>query len=294
MKSTLKTITKLIVVLIVLIMPISTIRAQGQEPVIGVFLTGGGALGYAHVGALLALEEAGISPEYVAGASMGALIGLFYTYGFSPKEIVSIIYESKVDKKVSLVAVTGAENKGLGFITHKKVKKILDKYILTNSFDSLKKNFTVLVSNLTDARTESYCTGGQLKEYVLASMSVPVLFEPIIINDKVYVDGGSLNHLPSQVIRDKVDILIGIEVMPKKVNVVIKNKMDIISSYVHSAAIINSQPGRDLCDYVVDINSIDKYSVADFNHFEEIYLNGYLTMKHFLEDHPDLVSRCHK
>ena len=79
-----------------ILFPKENAEAQECGPKVGVFLSGGGALGFAHIGMLQALEEAGISPEYVSGASMGALVGAFYSAGNDPQQIKEIVMKEKL------------------------------------------------------------------------------------------------------------------------------------------------------------------------------------------------------
>ncbi len=269
--------------------------AQEQKPKVGVFLSGGGALGFAHIGMLQAMEEVGVTPDYVAGASMGALVGAVYSAGKSPEEIKKIVLDEKLYRKSRLFSLSGAKVKGVSLSSHKKVRKILEKYIGTDNFAELQRHYMVSVSNLTQSTTEVKDSGGHLIDWVLASMSIPAVFEPVVMDGNIYIDGGSLNHFPTKEIREKVDILIGVDVMPGKDTVSISNIPDMISSYIHSVAMISGKEGRALCDYLIDSPAINYYRIMDFEKFEEIYNYGYETMKKYLEDHPELmkdVSRC--
>jgi NTE family protein len=264
--------------------------AQEQKPKVGVFLSGGGALGFAHIGMLQAMEEVGITPDYVAGASMGALVGAVYSAGHSPEEIKKIVLDEKLYRKSRLFSLSGAKVKGVSLSSHKKVRKILEKYIGTDNFAELQRHYMVSVSNLTQSTTEVKDSGSHLIDWVLASMSIPAVFEPVVMDGNIYIDGGSLNHFPTKEIREKVDILIGVDVMPERDTLVIKNIPDMISSYVHSVAMISGKEGRALCDYLIDSPAINYYRIMDFEKFEEIYNYGYETMKKYLEDHPELIA----
>ena len=265
--------------------------AQEQKPKVGVFLSGGGALGFAHIGMLQAMEEEGITPDYVAGASMGALVGAVYSAGKSPEEIKKIVLDEKLYRKSRLFSLSGAKVKGVSLSSHKKVRRILEKYIGTDNFAELQRHYMVSVSNLTQSTTEVKDSGGHLIDWVLASMSIPAVFEPVVMDGNIYIDGGSLNHFPTKEIREKVDILIGVDVMPGKDTVVINNIPDMISNYIHSVAMINGKEGRGRCDYLVDSPAINYYRIMDFEKFEEIYNYGYETMKKYMEDHPELKAR---
>ena len=110
------------------------------------------------------------------------------------------------------------------------------------------------------------------------------------MDGNIYIDGGSLNHFPTKEIREKVDILIGVDVMPRKDTVEIRNVREMFSSYIHSVAITNGQEGRSRCDYLIESPAINYYRIMDFEKFEEIYNYGYETMKKYLEDHPELIA----
>lgn len=264
--------------------------AQEQNRKVGIFLSGGGALGFAHIGILQALEEEGIYPEYIAGASMGALVGSFYASGKSPEDIKKIVLDEKLYKRRKLFSISGAKKKNVSFTSHKKVRKILERHINTDNFEDLPRKLMVAVSNLTDHSTEVIDSGNHLLDYLLASMSIPAIFEPVEMNGKIYIDGGMFNHFPTAEIREKVDVLIGVDVMPERDTVIIKNIPDILSSYVHAVAMINGKEGRDRCDHLIDSPAINHYKVLEFNKFEEIYNIGYQTMKKYIEEHPEIKN----
>lgn len=269
--------------------------AQEQNPNVGVFLSGGGALGFAHIGMLQALEEAGIYPQYVSGASMGALVGALYSAGYSPAEIKEIVNNDRLHKRSKLFATTGRANKSnnrVALFTHKKVRRILERYIHTDNFEDLEKHFMVSVSNLTDSRTEVIDSGNHLIDYLLASMSIPAVFEPVFMDGKIYVDGGSLNHFAALPIREKVDYLIGLDVMPPTKTAFLTGPMNLITTYIHSIAQITGEEGRAACDYLIDSYAIEKYRILDFSKFEEIYEYGYQLMKEYIRRHPDMVENC--
>jgi NTE family protein len=277
---------KRIIIPILLIMIHTTINSQ---PTVGVVLSGGGALGFAHIGCLQSLEEAGIYPDYVAGASMGALVGAFYANGMAPTEIYTMAQKEKIYKKTKLF-YPSVDRVNLGLSSHKNVEKLMNKYIGHNSFDSLQKHLYVSVTNLNTQECEFIGSGNMLKEYVLASSSIPAVFESVIIDGQFYVDGGTTNNMPAQAIRDKCDILIGIDVVPP-------SKLDTINDFIglsirtmNTMTISNSKEGRVMCDYVIDCMAIEKYNNFNFEKYKEIYEIGYETMKKYIEEHPGMME----
>lgn len=283
---------KFLILILVMALSFNTEKASANnpDPKVGIFLSGGGALGFAHIGMLQALEEGGIYPEYICGASMGALVGGFYASGKSPQEIKEIIIKEKLYRTGKIFALGGAKVKNVSISSNKKVRRILEKYIQTDRFEDLPGKLMVAVSNLTRSRTEVVDSGDHLIDYLLASMAIPAVFEPVILNGDIYIDGGLFNHFSTAEIREKVDVLIGIDVMPEKDTLVVKNIPDMISSYIHAVGMINGKDGRERCDYLIDSPAINYYKILEFKKFEEIYNYGYETMKKYMEEHPEMEN----
>lgn len=259
----------------------------------GLVLSGGGALGYAHIGVIQALEEEGFNAQYVAGASMGSIIGSFYCSGMSGAEIIKMARDEKFYKvnKILPLAV-GIDN--LGISSHKHVYALMNKYLPYNSFDSLQRQLFISVTNLNTQRVEIVSEGDYLKEFVLASSSIPGMIEAVVIEGITYVDGGVLNNFPAEAIRNKCDIVIGIDVQPYSPEVKFKNFVDVTLRTLYTLVNVNSLEGRKECDYLIDSYAINDYTILDFNKIEEIYQYGYNLGKQYLKEHPDLVKLIHQ
>lgn len=267
----------------------ATVTASAQHS-IGVVLSGGGALGFAHIGALQALEEQGIYPQYVAGTSMGALVGAFYAKGYSAAEIKEIIKVEKMDELHKIITPVGKSDH-LGFSSHRNILKVLKKYIPDNSFDSLPKKLAVCATNIVTSQAEIVSSGDSLWEYVLASSSIPGVFEAVKIGDGVFVDGGVMNNMPAKAIRKDCDILIGIDVNPEQRSTPkIKNTIQVAFQTLRTLVRHNSVSGRKTCDYLIEPRAIEKYAEFDFNKFDYIYQSGYDAMKQYLEQNPELAD----
>lgn len=262
-----------------------TLAYSQNKPKFGICLSGGAALGYAHIGVLEALEENGIYPEIISGSSMGAIIGALYANGIKPKEMLDMIKAEKMYKTSNLLHFINAKN---GLSSHKSLRKVLQKKISRNCFDSLKLPLYVCVSNMTNAKWKTICCGDKLHDYIIASASIPGIFEPIVIDDSIYVDGGLYNNLPAQVLKGKCDYIIGVDVLPfiEKKNVSSTSEVLMLSS--RGLAHINSQAGRYLCNFLIEPTGIKTYDEMDFEHYLELYQNGYETTIEYLKKHPEL------
>lgn len=193
------------------------------RPRIGLVLEGGGALGFAHIGAIEYLEEHHIPIDLVAGTSMGGLVGGLYASGSSPAEIRALIdkidwpsvlsggtgfqdlsYRRKEDHvaypnrlefgiKKRSIALPGGLNSGhqVGLIFD---ESFLPYYDLKD-FDGLPTPFRCVATDMTTGR-EKVFDRGSLSQALRATMSIPGLFAPAIIDGHTYTDGGALDNLP--------------------------------------------------------------------------------------------------
>ena len=278
---------KLIIIIINIAIFISAFSQEEEHlPKYGIVLGGGGALGFAHIGALMALEDAGIEISAISGASMGSIIGAMYANGYTPVEIINIIEKEKLYKLSKIFNLHPFNRKGLS--NQKKVKKILDKVIPVNSFDSLKLFFALSMTNFIVLETEYASSGDNLREKIMASIAIPSVFEPVIIDSVIYVDGGTMNNLPIEPIKEKCQKIIMIDVTAASKQTVTSGKIKIV--YRASIAMMK-QMNMDriaLADYYVPFDKLDKYNIFDFKEYKTIIQIGYDGMKEFLKTHPEL------
>ena len=174
---------------------------------IGLVLSGGGARGFAHLGVMQALNDAGIFPDVISGTSAGALAGVLYADGNTPKEIHKIMNSgSRLDFMRPTLPREGLLQIG-------GVIKILKTYLHAKTFEELKIPLYVTATDLNNGKAV-YFSKGELINPIIASASIPVLFQPVIINGICYVDGGVLDNLPLHPIENKCNFLIGSFVNP--------------------------------------------------------------------------------
>ena len=155
----------------------------------GLVLSGGGARGFAHLGVIQALNEAGIFPDVISGTSAGAIVGVLYADGYTPKEILMLMnWASRFDymrpamPREGLLQING-------------ITKILKTSLRAKTFEDLKIPLFVAATDLNNGKAV-YFSKGDIFDPVMASASIPVLFQPVKINDISYVDGGVLDNLP--------------------------------------------------------------------------------------------------
>jgi NTE family protein len=211
-----------------------------QRPTIGLALSGGGARGSAHVGVLKAIEEMGIPVDFIAGTSMGAIIGGMYASGYSADEIRQILVEmdwehamrDKPDRELRTMRSKeleaqflipyrmGLNNGGiqfpLGLIEGQHLDQVLHRILMPavgiEEFGDLPIPFRAVATDLVTG-DEVVLSSGSLPNALRASMSVPGVFAPVTIDGRLLVDGGMSNNLPVSVVREMgADIVIAVDI----------------------------------------------------------------------------------
>ena len=234
---------------------------------IGVALSGGGARGIAHLGVLKALNEEGIFPNIISGTSAGSIVGALYCAGYSPEESLKIV------QKTSVLSVFRPSFSWKGFLKIDKLADILQKH-LPETFEDLNLPLIVAASEINEGKT-AYFKSGNLIKPILASASIPVLFKPMEIDGKNYVDGGILNNLPAEPLVDNVDTLIGVSCNPYGY----ADKLDNAKLLMERSALLaingNTMKSRALCDQFIEPITLTQFSGFDLSRSREIFEAGY-------------------
>lgn len=237
---------------------------------IGLALSGGGARGMVHVGVLQALQEAGIPVDEVSGTSAGSIVGALYAAGYDAQAILAFA------KEKNLIRVLNLRLPHKGFVTHKFLRNQLKKYLVNNSFDELKIPCHITVANLNSGLPESFMSG-PLIDLVVASSSIPILFEPIMLQGSIYVDGGLMKNLPASPLRRRCDVVIGVNLVPQipVPDSELKTVFGIGARCFDIAALNNIKPELALCDVVIEPPEISRYSRFSITNIDKMYQIGY-------------------
>jgi NTE family protein len=162
---------------------------------LGLVLGGGAAKGYAHIGAIKVLDEEGIKPDIIVGASMGALIGGLYAAGYSGLEQEEIATEVDRRKKRWLFRLHLSKK---GFVDGRNIVKYLSPHIRDKKIEELPVKFAVVATDIED-HSEIIIDKGELIQAIRAAISIPVVFMPHTYAGRVLIDGGFVNPLPINV-----------------------------------------------------------------------------------------------
>ncbi|MEP3837207.1 MAG: patatin-like phospholipase family protein [Algibacter sp.] len=218
-------------------------KAQYKElkkprPKVGLVLSGGGAKGLAHIGVLKVIDSLGIQVDYVAGTSMGSIVGALYASGYSGKQLDSIFHKIDFDKIInddlprSSTAFSERNNMekyalklpfnnfkiklpsalSRGHNTYSLFLKLLIHVNEINDFSKLPIPFFCIATNVEKGE-QVVLEKGNLTQAIMASSALPSLFQPVNINDDILIDGGVVNNYPVDEIRAKgMDFIIGVDV----------------------------------------------------------------------------------
>jgi NTE family protein len=276
--------------------------ASRPRPKIGVALEGGGAMGLAHIGVLKWFEEHHIPVDYVAGTSMGGLVGGFYATGMSPDEMKSLItglnwrkimddrtpyedlsYRRKEDQRAypnSLIfGLRGGLTAPAGLNAGHQISLLIDRETLSysevKSFDDLPVPFRCVATDLVSGKPHVF-ENGSLAEALRATISIPGAFSPVHDGQNVFVDGGLLNNLPTDVVRQmgaELVIAVHLEEAPAQA----KDIQSIFSVLDHSVRVMidqNELHSLAQADAVVSVN-LAEYTTVDYAKNEAIMQKGY-------------------
>ncbi|PJJ10336.1 NTE family protein [Flavobacterium sp. 1] len=215
-----------------------------QKAKIGLVLSGGGAKGFAHIGVLNVLEDAGIKIDCIGGTSMGAVIGGLYAMGYNAKQIDSIIdttnfsnvisdfiprssknfYEKRNDELYALIlpfnkfSIGTPEALSKGMYNFNLLSRLTFPVRHVRDFNELPIPFLCIGTNIA-AGEQVVFNKGILAQAITGSSSLPSIFAPIIIDNNLIIDGGVINNYPIDEVRKMgADIIIGVDVQSGLLN----------------------------------------------------------------------------
>jgi NTE family protein len=216
----------------------NSVAQEQKRPKIGLVLSGGGAKGFAHIGVLKVIEEAGIKIDYIGGTSMGAVVGGLYASGYNATQIDSIFhkvnfdellndyiprsaksfYEKRNDELYAItlpfsnfkVGIPQALSKGL--YNFNLLSRLTKHVRQVKDFNQLPTPFLCIGTNIETGQ-QVVLNKGNLAQAMLASAAFPTLFTPIEIDGQLLIDGGVANNFPVDEVKNLgADVIIGVDV----------------------------------------------------------------------------------
>ncbi|MDM8159689.1 patatin-like phospholipase family protein [Labilibaculum sp. K2S] len=287
------------------------------RPKIGLVLSGGGAKGFAHVGVLKIIDELGIPIDYIAGTSMGGLIGGFYAIGYSAVDIEKIIlsqnWENLLSDNVSRKFVPIYEKKDFeryilsfpikpkgiqlpsGIVGGQNVINLFERLTIEYhdqmDFNKLPIPFLCIATDLETGKAV-VLDKGYLPLAMRASMAIPTFFSPVEIDGKLLADGGMINNFPvKELINMGADIIIGVDVQSGvKSKKELKSILDIMNQTVSLMALNNFKDNLKYCDIYIK-PKIDEYTVGSFQDADSLIHRGEAIAQTFIPTLLDLKKK---
>ncbi|MCK9574875.1 MAG: patatin-like phospholipase family protein [Clostridia bacterium] len=195
---------------------------------IALVLGGGAALGYAHLGVIEVLEKHDIKPDIVVGTSMGAMIGGAYAAGINVSEMLEYARQFKISQFLDFNII---KFKKCGLSSGKNITDMLEKAFGDKKIEDQSIQFIAVATDII-SKEEVHIKRGSFVKAIRASISIPVVFEPVKIGKKMLVDGGILNQVPADIAKKLgADLIIAVNVTSnyKTVNQV-ENMIDVIEN----------------------------------------------------------------
>lgn len=182
------------------------VMTKSKGPVVALVLGGGGARGFAHIGALKVLDQAGVRPDFVVGTSAGSIIGALYAGGIRDDALVRAALSLQREEVLDVVFPHR------GFIEGEKLQEYVNRELGGRLIEELETPFVVVVTELASGERVVF-NRGDTGMAVRASCSVPAVFQPTPIEGREYVDGGLTSPVPVKVARQMgADVVIAIDV----------------------------------------------------------------------------------
>ena len=235
---------------------------------LGLVLSGGGARGFAHPGALKAIEDFGLRPEIICGTSSGALAGVLYADGYTPEEIIRLFVGKEFREFVSFQVPL------MGVFSIAGFRSFLKKQLRAKNFEELKIPVKIVATNFDEGKTAVF-DQGPILDALVASCSIPIIFNPVVINGVSYVDGGVFQNFPVSPIRSLCNKIVGVNVSPSVPRKYSKTIMHIAERSFHYMSRNNTLLDRTLCDVLIEITDLVYFRTFDLVNSEKIFKMGY-------------------
>ncbi|MBW6516399.1 MAG: patatin-like phospholipase family protein [Candidatus Cloacimonetes bacterium] len=298
------------------------ISLSGIEPKVGLALSGGGARGLAHIGVLKVIDEAGLQIDYISGTSIGAVVGGLYAVGYSGEEIEDLflnhfdwdlmqldtvarsdyyIGEKRWSNQYNfsfLLSDNFIPSLPQGFIDGNKLLGQLFDYFYPYShiedFNFLPIPFSCTATDLLTGET-IILNSGNLLEAIRSSMSVPSIFAPFSLDNRLLIDGGIKMNLPSSILLDKgADFIIGVKVTSElRDRDRLTNPIAVLDQTINISSSEKTLEAIDECALIIE-PILDNFLATDFKHAQAIIAAGEEAAKSIMNELISLSNQQEK
>ncbi|MCH5226593.1 MAG: patatin-like phospholipase family protein [Muribaculaceae bacterium] len=241
-----------------------------KDKTIGLAMSGGGAKGFSHIGVLMAFERAGLKPDIMSGVSAGSIASVLYAAGLTPADMIKCFTDAS---KFGDFAEWAIPKEGL--LKLDRFGRLLDDWLPVKYLEDLKIPTVVCATDLDHGKSVGW-SKGEIVPRVVASCSIPIVFNPKTIKGVNYVDGGVLRNLPAWAIRPYCKTLYGANCSPLRHTFTGKKSLvDLAFRSYHLMLKANIAQDIRLCDFVIEINHLQQVSTFDLSSLSKGVMAGY-------------------
>lgn len=263
-------------------------------------LGGGSAKGYAHIGVIKVLEKHGIKPDLIVGTSMGALVGAMYALGRDVPYMERLVSTFNSIGSFSLISTIFKGN----VLNINKVKKIFNQEFSNIKQEDMPIKFVCVATDMKTGESKNF-EEGNLKDNVMASISIPGVFPSMKIGKNVYCDGGLVNNLAEDVAREIMPdaVIVSVDVIGEYSKQVEKLKFKTMENLINALTIMTQNVVKNkpiLANIRMEI-SLPQVSLMNFSsemakktiHKGQLVANRYITeIKELLGDTNENITRA--
>lgn len=248
----------------------------------GLVLSGGGSKGIAHAGVLQYLQEQNIKPVCIAGSSAGAIVGAMYAFGKKPEEILEFF------KSIYFFHWKHFTFKKAGIVDSESFKHYFQDIFGDTTLGELEIPIHITATDMVKGKLKVFDSETKIVDAILASTAVPGMISPYVIDDKLYSDGGILNHFPADLLNGKCESIIGVYVSPLQ-NIEAKNLNSIKSVTYRALELLTANSSFqkfNYCDVIIEPKELASFSTFETNKskMDSIYKIGYEEAKKCFEN----------
>ncbi len=241
-----------------------------RDESVGIAFSGGGAKGFSHIGVIMAFEHFGIVPNVISGVSAGAIAASLYGSGLTPNEMIECFTEASQFSDFTEWSLPKS-----GFMRLDRFGKLLETWLPVKNLEDMKIPTVICATDLDHGKSVGWGKG-EIVPRVLASCSIPIVFNPVKINGVNYVDGGVLRNLPAWAIRDYCKTLYGSNCSPMTESDESKTGIiDVAYRTFHLIMKSNTPQDLRLCDYVISSKHLAKIGTFDLSSLKKGVTSGY-------------------
>ncbi|MEI6857833.1 patatin-like phospholipase family protein [Psychrilyobacter sp.] len=281
----------------------------GERIKVGLALSGGGTKAFAHIGVLRVLEKNNIPIDYISGTSMGGIVATLYAVGYNPDEIEAIVktmdwryrlsndpmridipLEEKFKSEKYFASVTYDDKlnvslpKGVltGEKSYLKLKELFWNVKDVKSFDEFDPILRIIATDFNTGKAKSF-DHGDLALIVSASMAIPTIYDPVKIEDKIYIDGMVSRNLPVEdLFLAGADIVIASDVGAPQIDQLTYNLLTVVNKISTYRGIESTEKQRALATIIIDPD-VKLEDATNFDDFDNLIFQGELATKEKLK-----------